>query len=371
MTTWSVREVPALGEHQLSGRLAAARARRGDERGAPGQLGEPRLRPVGARDPRLAARPGVRPQGPAGRGRRRRPTDDPDRVLGYAALNLPLQDNTHLAMRRDRRPPGAPRSGHRIGAARRRRSRGRPRRAARRSRRRRTSAPSRRTARTRSRRRPVRAGSWPRRARHAFATKHGYELAQVARYSVVRPALRPGPRRAPPTRRRRSTPDPTTGSSRGRTTAPTSGSTHYALLIPRMSTDAPDGRPRLRARSAGTASASAPPRSSCEERGLGLPRDGRRARPDAHARRVHRVHDRAAHRRSSCTRTTRSCSRSTAAGASACWSRPRTCSGWRPSCPLVRRVGTWNAEENAYMLDINVTLGFRPAGGSGEWQRTL
>ncbi|WP_028049271.1 GNAT family N-acetyltransferase [Cellulomonas sp. URHD0024] len=39
--------------------------------------------------------------------------------------------------------------------------------------------------------------------------------------------------------------------------------------------------------------------------------------------------------------------------------------------PAVRRVGTWNAEENAYMLAINVTLGFRPAGGSGEWQLKL
>jgi GNAT superfamily N-acetyltransferase len=39
--------------------------------------------------------------------------------------------------------------------------------------------------------------------------------------------------------------------------------------------------------------------------------------------------------------------------------------------PLVRRVGTWNAEENSYMLAINVALGFRPAGGSGEWQLKL
>lgn len=39
--------------------------------------------------------------------------------------------------------------------------------------------------------------------------------------------------------------------------------------------------------------------------------------------------------------------------------------------PLVRRVGTWNAEENTHMLAINVELGFRPAGGSGEWQLKL
>ncbi|MEZ0447657.1 GNAT family N-acetyltransferase [Cellulomonas sp. ICMP 17802] len=39
--------------------------------------------------------------------------------------------------------------------------------------------------------------------------------------------------------------------------------------------------------------------------------------------------------------------------------------------PSVRRIGTWNAEENSYMLAINVALGFQPAGGSGEWQLKL
>lgn len=39
--------------------------------------------------------------------------------------------------------------------------------------------------------------------------------------------------------------------------------------------------------------------------------------------------------------------------------------------PSARRIGTWNAEENAHMLAINVALGFRPAGGSGEWQLRL
>ena len=39
--------------------------------------------------------------------------------------------------------------------------------------------------------------------------------------------------------------------------------------------------------------------------------------------------------------------------------------------PAVRRVDTWNAEENRWMLAINVALGFRHSGGSGEWQLHL
>lgn len=39
--------------------------------------------------------------------------------------------------------------------------------------------------------------------------------------------------------------------------------------------------------------------------------------------------------------------------------------------PAVRRVGTWNAQENRWMLAINVALGFRPAGVGGAWQRSL
>ncbi|WP_155859398.1 GNAT family N-acetyltransferase [Cellulomonas sp. KRMCY2] len=39
--------------------------------------------------------------------------------------------------------------------------------------------------------------------------------------------------------------------------------------------------------------------------------------------------------------------------------------------PTVRRIGTWNAEENSHMLAINAALGFRPAGGSGGWQLRL
>jgi GNAT superfamily N-acetyltransferase len=37
--------------------------------------------------------------------------------------------------------------------------------------------------------------------------------------------------------------------------------------------------------------------------------------------------------------------------------------------PAVRRVITFNAAENDHMLGINVALGFKPAGYDGEWQR--
>lgn len=39
--------------------------------------------------------------------------------------------------------------------------------------------------------------------------------------------------------------------------------------------------------------------------------------------------------------------------------------------PESARVHTWNAEENDYMLSINVALGFRPAGGGAAWQRSV
>jgi GNAT superfamily N-acetyltransferase len=39
--------------------------------------------------------------------------------------------------------------------------------------------------------------------------------------------------------------------------------------------------------------------------------------------------------------------------------------------PQARRVHTWNAQENSYMLRINVALGFRPTGVCGAWQKVL
>ncbi|GIG38325.1 GNAT family N-acetyltransferase [Cellulomonas phragmiteti] len=37
--------------------------------------------------------------------------------------------------------------------------------------------------------------------------------------------------------------------------------------------------------------------------------------------------------------------------------------------PGVRRLHTWNAQENAHMLAVNVALGYRPAGIGAGWQR--
>jgi hypothetical protein len=39
--------------------------------------------------------------------------------------------------------------------------------------------------------------------------------------------------------------------------------------------------------------------------------------------------------------------------------------------PALKRVHTWNAGENSYMLAINVALGFRPVGVEGAWQKRL
>ncbi|WP_167005501.1 GNAT family N-acetyltransferase [Mumia sp. ZJ430] len=39
--------------------------------------------------------------------------------------------------------------------------------------------------------------------------------------------------------------------------------------------------------------------------------------------------------------------------------------------PEARRIHTWNAQENAHMLAINVDLGYRPASVAAQWQRRL
>lgn len=39
--------------------------------------------------------------------------------------------------------------------------------------------------------------------------------------------------------------------------------------------------------------------------------------------------------------------------------------------PTAERIYTWNAEENTFMLDVNVALGFRPSGRTAGWQMVL
>jgi GNAT superfamily N-acetyltransferase len=41
----------------------------------------------------------------------------------------------------------------------------------------------------------------------------------------------------------------------------------------------------------------------------------------------------------------------------------------REAWPTVRRIYTWNAEENAHMLAINVSMGFRGAQSEGAWEK--
>ena len=39
--------------------------------------------------------------------------------------------------------------------------------------------------------------------------------------------------------------------------------------------------------------------------------------------------------------------------------------------PDVRRIHTWNADENDYMRSINIALGFRPESNEGAWQKVV
>lgn len=43
----------------------------------------------------------------------------------------------------------------------------------------------------------------------------------------------------------------------------------------------------------------------------------------------------------------------------------------REECPAAESVITWNASENRHMLAINISLGFKPSGFEGEWQKRL
>lgn len=43
----------------------------------------------------------------------------------------------------------------------------------------------------------------------------------------------------------------------------------------------------------------------------------------------------------------------------------------RDAWPTAERIYTWNAEENTFMLDVNVALGFRASGRTAGWQKVF
>ncbi|MBG6182340.1 hypothetical protein IWX65_000269 [Arthrobacter sp. CAN_A214] len=43
----------------------------------------------------------------------------------------------------------------------------------------------------------------------------------------------------------------------------------------------------------------------------------------------------------------------------------------RDEWPEVKRLYTWNAAENSFMLAVNIELGFRPVGATAGWQKKL
>jgi hypothetical protein len=53
-------------------------------------------------------------------------------------------------------------------------------------------------------------------------------------------------------------------------------------------------------------------------------------------------------------------------------SAPDLCNGRaQERWPAARSVLTWNASENRHMLALNTSLGFKPSGFEGEWQKRL
>ncbi|WP_169303921.1 GNAT family N-acetyltransferase [Arthrobacter sp. CAU 1506] len=53
------------------------------------------------------------------------------------------------------------------------------------------------------------------------------------------------------------------------------------------------------------------------------------------------------------------------------WLKARNLQRVAESWPQGRRLYTWNAAENSHMLDINLALGFAPAGDEAAWQKKL
>jgi GNAT superfamily N-acetyltransferase len=365
MTTWSVQEVPELestsspGAWLLRGFVEATNAVLLDswgnhdfDRSAQEILGSLHDQRYVRKVRLVAVADGV--------------TDEPRRVLGYAALNMPLEDNTHLAIveigvHPEHRGRGMGSGLHDAVVARAAESgrftlqastdqRCEPPQGPD------TLAPSTGEGRVLAEASPTR-----------FARKHGYELAQVARYSVLDLPFDAdhvdGLRRAAELH---AGPDYRVVSWAHH--CPDEWLDHYAVLVGRMSTDTPAGGldyteegwdgERIRTTE-----------RQLEERGLGLlvmAAEHVPTRTLAAFTELVTVPHTQDYVRQNDTLVLKE-HRGRRLGMLVKAANLQRLAAQRP---LVRRVGTWNAEENSYMLGINVTLGFRPAGGSGEWQLT-
>ncbi|WP_028045595.1 GNAT family N-acetyltransferase [Cellulomonas sp. URHE0023] len=365
MTTWSLREVPALestsspGSWLLDGFVRATNAVLLDswgnhdlDRSAQEILGALHDASYVRKIRLVAVADGT--------------TDDPDRVLGYAALDMPLRDNTHLGIvdigvRPDHRRRGIGSGLHDAVIARGTEAGRSTFQASTDQRVEPPDGPDVLTPSTGEGRVSATADGT------RFARTHGYALAQVARYSVfdlpfdqdhVGRLRRDADEHAGPDYRLVSWSDH----------CPEEWVEHYAVLVGRMSTDTPvggldygeegwDGE-RIRTTE-----------KQLEERGVGLLVMAAEHVP-THTLAAFTEFKTMPHARDFVHQNDTLVLQEHRGRRLGMLVKAANLQRLAAQRPLVRRVGTWNAEENSYMLGINVALGFRPAGGSGEWQLT-
>jgi GNAT superfamily N-acetyltransferase len=365
MTTWSVREIPALestssaGSWLLQGFVQASNSVHLDswgnhdfDRSAQEILGSLHDQSYVRKVRLVAVADGT--------------TDDPDRVLGYAALNMPLRDNTRLAIveigvRPEHRGHGIGSGLHDAVTARGTEAGRSTFQASTDQRVEPPDGPDALAPSTGEGRVLATAGGT------RFATRHGYELAQVARYSVF-----DLPFDQDHVERLRRAADEHAGPDYRLVSwwhvCPEEWVEQYAVLVGRMSTDAPAGGldydeegwdgERIRSREKQLDECGVEVLVMAAEH---IPTHTLAAFTELMT--VPHAQD-FVHQNDTLVLTEH---RGRRLGMLVKAANLQRLAAERP---LVRRVGTWNAEENSYMLGINVELGFRPAGGSGEWQLT-